>query len=80
MAIHSSILGLGNRTDRVGWRATVLGVAKNQTRLSDQKAAICFLLLLWLDIIDSKASEVMKFLKFLCAFWSLPWKASSATQ
>ena len=30
-ATHSSILGLGNPTDRGGWRATVLGVTKNQT-------------------------------------------------
>ena len=80
MATHSSILGLGNPRDRGGWRATVLGVAKNQTRLNDQKAAICFLSLLCLDIIDSEASEVMKFLKSPCAFWSLPWKASSTTQ
>ena len=35
MATHSSILGLGTPTDRGGWQATVLGVAKNQTRLSD---------------------------------------------
>ena len=36
MATHSSILGLGNAMDRGVWGATVHGVAKGQTRLSDQ--------------------------------------------
>ena len=35
MATHSSILGLENPMDRGAWRATVHGVAKSRTRLSD---------------------------------------------
>ena len=35
MATHSSILGLENSMDGVAWWATVHGVAKSQTRLSD---------------------------------------------
>ena len=33
MAMHSSILGLENPMDRRAWWATVLGIAKSQTRL-----------------------------------------------
>ena len=32
---HSSILGLENSMDRTAWQATVHGVAKSWTRLSD---------------------------------------------
>ena len=35
MAPHSSILGLENSMDRGAWRATVHGVAKSQTWLSN---------------------------------------------
>ena len=35
MATHSSILGLGNSMDRGVWGATVHGVAKGQTRLTN---------------------------------------------
>ena len=35
MAIHSSILALGNPTDTEAWHAAVHGVAKSQTQLSD---------------------------------------------
>ena len=35
MAAHSSILAWGIPMDRGAWRATVHGVAKCQTRLSD---------------------------------------------
>ena len=35
MATHSSILGLENPMDRGAWWATVHGVTKSQTRLSD---------------------------------------------
>ena len=35
MATHSSILAWRIPTDRGAWRATVRGVTKNQTRLSD---------------------------------------------
>ena len=35
MAIHSSILALGNPMDRGAWRATVHGVSKSWTQLSD---------------------------------------------
>ena len=35
MATHSSILFLENPTDRGAWPATICGVAKSQTRLSD---------------------------------------------
>ena len=35
MAIHSNILGLEDSMDREAWRATVHGVAKTRTRLSD---------------------------------------------
>ena len=35
MAIHSSILGLGNPMDREAWWATVHGVTKSRTRLND---------------------------------------------
>ena len=34
MTTHSSILAWKNPMDRGAWRATVHGVAKNQTRLS----------------------------------------------
>ena len=35
MATHSSILGLENPMDREAWWATVHGVAKSRTRLSN---------------------------------------------
>ena len=35
MATHSSILARGNLMDRGSWQATVLGVTKSRTRLSD---------------------------------------------
>ena len=35
MATHSSILCLENSVDRGGWQATVHGIAKSWTRLSD---------------------------------------------
>ena len=35
MATHSSILGLENPMDKGAWWATVHGVAKSRTRLSD---------------------------------------------
>jgi len=35
MATHSSILAWRIPMDRGAWRATVYGVAKNRTRLSD---------------------------------------------
>ena len=35
MATHSSILAWENSMDRGAWRATVRGVAKSRTRLSD---------------------------------------------
>ena len=35
MATHSSILGLGNPMDRGAWQATVHGISKSQTQLSD---------------------------------------------
>ena len=35
MATHSSILAWKNPMDRGAWRATVCGVAKSQTQLSD---------------------------------------------
>ena len=35
MATHSSVLGGRNLTDRRAWRATVHGVTKSRTRLSD---------------------------------------------
>ena len=36
MAIHSSILAWENPMDRGAWWATVHGVAKSQTQLSDE--------------------------------------------
>ena len=35
MAIHSSTIAWKNPMDRGAWQATVYGVAKSQTRLSD---------------------------------------------
>ena len=35
MATHSSVLVWKNPMDRVAWQATVHGVAKSQTQLSD---------------------------------------------
>ena len=35
MATHSSILGLESPTDREAWWATVHGVSKSRTQLSD---------------------------------------------
>ena len=35
MAAHSSILAWGNRMDRGAWRATVHGVVRSRTRVSD---------------------------------------------
>ena len=35
MATHSSILAMENSMDKGAWRATVQGVAKRRTRLSD---------------------------------------------
>ena len=35
IAIHSSISCLGNSMDKVAWRATVHGVEKSWTRLSN---------------------------------------------
>ena len=35
MATHSSVLAWSIPVDRGAWRATVLGVAESQTRLSD---------------------------------------------
>ena len=35
MATHSSILAWENPMDREAWQATVLGIAKSQTGLSD---------------------------------------------
>ena len=36
MATHSSILAWRSPTDRGGWQATIHGVAKSRTRLSDE--------------------------------------------
>ena len=35
MATHSSIIGLENSIDKGAWQATVHGVAKSRTRLSE---------------------------------------------
>ena len=41
MATHSSILALNNPMDGGAWQATVLGVEKSWTRLSDWARTAC---------------------------------------